>query len=58
MKSTEELDRVCGMWIEKETVPFRSTWQGETYYFCSKPCKDQFDQDPERYMKGFEGRKP
>lgn len=57
MAATEELDRVCGMWIDKETAPFRSTWRGETYYFCSQPCKKQFDQDPERYMKGFEGRK-
>lgn len=37
---------------------FTSSYNGTTYYFCSQGCKDQFDQDPERYMKGFEGRKP
>ncbi|MGQ0668037.1 MAG: YHS domain-containing protein [Nitrospiraceae bacterium] len=29
---------------------------GETYYFCSKPCQEQFDQHPERYLKGLESR--
>lgn len=57
MALTKELDRVCGMWIDKETAPFWSIWRDETYYFCSKSCKEQFDQHPERYMKGFEGRK-
>lgn len=57
MTPTKEMDRVCGMWIDKESAPFQSTLKGETYYFCSKPCKDHFDHDPESYMKGFEGRK-
>ncbi len=55
MKATEELDRGCGMWINKETAPFQSFFKGKTYYFCSKPCKEHFDQDPESYMKDFEG---
>lgn len=58
MKSTEELDRVYGMRIDKETAPFQSLFKEKTYYFCSKPCKERFDQNPEYYMKGFEGRKP
>ena len=58
MKQQKDMDRVCGMSIDIVTAPFRSTWQGEIYYFCSEPCKDQFDQVPERYMKGFEDRKP
>ena len=53
-----ELDRVCGIRIEKETALFHSTFKGETYYFCSKPCKDHFDHDPESYVKGFQGRNP
>ncbi len=35
-----------------------SQYHGESYYFCAKECKEQFDQNPEFYMKGFEGRKP
>lgn len=56
MTSKQEMDRVCGMWVDTETAPFRSTWQGETHYFCSKPCQEQFDQDPDTYMKGFGGQ--
>lgn len=52
------MDRVCEMWIEKSTAPFTSQHHGQTYYFCAKECKEQFDQNPEYYMKGFEGRKP
>ena len=55
MKSTEELDRVCGMWIDKGSAPFQSLFKGETYYFCSKPCKEHFVQNPEMYVKGFAG---
>ncbi len=58
MKATEELDHVCGMWIDKESAPFQSPFKGKTYYFCSKPCKEQFDQNPEMYMKGLAGRNP
>ena len=57
MKSTEELDRVCGMRIDKETAPFQSLFKEKTYYFCSKSCKEHFDHDPESYMKDFEGPK-
>lgn len=46
----------CG--CEKSTAPFTSQYHGESYYFCAKECKEQFDQNPEFYMKGFEGRKP
>lgn len=56
MTYQKEMDRVCGMWIEKSTTPFTSQYHGETYYFCAKECKEQFDQNPEYYMKGFEGR--
>jgi Cu+-exporting ATPase len=58
MTYKEEMDRVCGMWIEKSTAPFTSQYHGEIFYFCAKECKEQFDQNPEHYMKGFEGRKP
>lgn len=27
MTPTKELDRACGMWIDKETVPFRSPFK-------------------------------
>ncbi len=39
-------DPVCGM---NATTGITSEHKGQTYYFCSSHCKDQFDQDPEAY---------
>ena len=52
------MDRVCGMWVKMKDARFTSSSNATTYYFCSQVCKDQFDQDSERYVKGFEGRRP
>jgi len=56
MTSKKEMDRVCGMWIETEEATFTSFYKDETYYFWAEECKETFDQDPDLYMKGFEGR--
>ncbi len=50
-------DPVCGMTIEKEKAAGESNHNGETYYFCSKPCKKQFDADPEKYFQPNEAGK-
>ena len=39
-------DPVCGMEIDEETAEYRSTYQGKTYFFCSRVCKEEFDRDP------------
>jgi P-type Cu+ transporter len=42
-------DPVCGMQVNEQQAAGTSEHQGETYYFCSARCKQQFDQNPERY---------
>jgi YHS domain-containing protein len=42
-------DSVCGMQVDERQAAGQSDYQGETYYFCSARCKQQFDQNPERY---------
>jgi Cu+-exporting ATPase len=42
-------DPVCGMTIDSETAAAQSQYEGRTFYFCSAPCKRQFDADPSRY---------
>jgi len=42
-------DPVCGMRVDRKT-PFRSEWNGQTFYFCSAGCKERFDAEPERYL--------
>lgn len=41
-------DPVCGMSVN-EDVALHSTYQGQTYYFCSPLCKNLFDREPEKY---------
>jgi Cu+-exporting ATPase len=40
-------DLVCGMIIEDTDAVTKSTYKGSTYYFCSEPCKEDFDKNPE-----------
>ncbi|HBH87060.1 MAG TPA: copper-transporting ATPase [Syntrophaceae bacterium] len=43
-------DLVCGMIIEDTDAVTKSTYKGSTYYFCSEPCKEDFDKNPESYV--------
>jgi YHS domain-containing protein len=44
------IDPVCGMDVDTETAQNTSEYKGATYYFCSRGCKLDFDDDPERYV--------
>jgi Cu+-exporting ATPase len=43
-------DPVCHMTIEKDEAVAASTYKGTKYYFCSKPCKEDFDKNPESFL--------
>ena len=43
-------DPVCGMTIEDKEAAATSTYKGDIYYFCSKPCKEDFDKDPGSFV--------
>ncbi|MEN2974228.1 MAG: YHS domain-containing protein [Candidatus Caldarchaeales archaeon] len=47
-KRKELVDPVCGMMVKMENS-FKSTYLGETYYFCSEYCKTEFEKNPEGY---------
>ena len=44
-------DPVCKMVIEDKDSAGTSTYKGTTYYFCSEMCKQDFDKNPESYLK-------
>ncbi len=44
------VDPVCKMTIEDKDAVATSTYKETTYYFCSKPCKEDFDKDPELFV--------
>jgi transcriptional regulator GlxA family with amidase domain/YHS domain-containing protein len=40
---------VCGMTVDPATAP-KSVYQGRTYYFMSEQHKQQFDEDPSKFL--------
>ncbi|MEN6373067.1 MAG: YHS domain-containing protein [Armatimonadota bacterium] len=43
------IDPVCGMQIDEEEA-LTASYQGQTYYFCSEECRDEFREAPEEYV--------
>jgi len=43
-------DPVCGMEIEPQSAFAKREHLGQTFYFCSQSCVDQFDKDPHHYV--------
>jgi YHS domain-containing protein len=47
-------DPVCGMFVDEDKTAAAgrtSKHQGKTYFFCSDPCKTDFENDPKRYAE-------
>ena len=42
-------DPVCGMTIDSAKAAGQSNYQGQTYYFCSTQCNQQFDANPSKF---------
>jgi len=42
-------DPVCGMAVEREGTP-HYRHDGQTYYFCSPACRDEFAASPSRFL--------
>lgn len=45
-------DPVCGMDVEPSQAAARMEYRGQTYYFCSQSCQEQFRANPARYTAG------
>ena len=46
----KEKDPVCEMEVDTETATDKSEYNGQTYYFCSSSCKQEFDEDPQKFV--------
>jgi Cu+-exporting ATPase len=44
-------DPVCGMQVEERQAKASAQHQGRTFYFCSTECREQFQQEPDRYAR-------
>lgn len=43
-------DPVCEMQIEQEKAAAHFTYKGKTYYFCSKGCAAEFQENPGKFI--------
>ncbi len=43
-------DPVCGMEIDPKNAFAKREHMGQTFYFCSQSCVDQFDKNPHNYV--------
>jgi Cu+-exporting ATPase len=64
LSMTTAIDPVCGMDVDKETTPFRFEHDGTMYYFCSRGCMLDFEENPAKYLdpnfepEGMDGNSP
>jgi P-type Cu+ transporter len=44
------IDPVCGMEVDEKSAKDRATFEGQPFFFCSRDCKEEFDEAPEDYV--------
>src|SRR5438034_10021776 len=50
--NTTEIDPVCGMSVDPNTAPAKTTHDGKSYYFCCPHCLKKFEANPQSYLDG------
>lgn len=51
--ATRAIDPVCGMTVDPATARaagLSSEYAAQTYYFCARGCKLDFEEDPAKYL--------
>ncbi len=43
------IDPVCGAKVRDDT-PWKADYEGKSYFFCSRSCRDQFTATPENFL--------
>jgi Cu+-exporting ATPase len=44
------IDPVCGMQVDSERAQYSLEHDGERYFFCSRGCLLDFQEDPDQYL--------
>jgi xanthine dehydrogenase accessory factor len=45
----EAKDPICGMLVEVSAAKYKSEFNGSSFYFCCRGCKQTFDKQPDKY---------
>lgn len=53
---TSVVDPVCWMDVAVKSIAGQSEYKGQTYYFCSTSCKEEFDKEPEAFANEAKDR--
>ena len=43
-------DPVCGMQVDTDNAQHTAEHEGKTYYFCSRGCMLDFQDEPAKYL--------
>ncbi len=44
-------DPVCGMEVDETTASEAAEYKGQTFYFCCKSCRMEFEDAPETFLR-------
>jgi putative ABC transport system ATP-binding protein len=54
--ATMATDPVCGMKVEREKAVM-TEWEGQSYSFCSRGCRNEFLEDPRQFLDALPEQK-
>ena len=49
-ETTASVDPVCGRTVDESKAAGKEEFAGQVYYFCSRDCKEMFDEEPALYI--------
>ena len=54
-EETEAKDPICGMTVSVADAKYTSDFDGRSFFFCCRGCKQAFDKQPEKYAPAIVG---
>ncbi len=48
--NTTDTDPVCGMSVDPDKTPYKTSYKDHTYYFCSQKCQQKFEKSPAHFL--------
>ena len=45
------VDPVCQIELDEKPEDLACDYEDKTYYFCSEDCKNEFEDDPEKFIR-------
>jgi Cu+-exporting ATPase len=50
------IDPVCGMTVDPAATPHHAAHDDRAFHFCSEPCLEKFQADPQKYVAPHQGQ--